>query len=157
MADVGINNIDIVAGGETAGIPYSAFIADRLDKPMVYIRKKPKGHGAMSQIEGDFQGIKKPNVVLVEDLQNYGTSQQVFIDALRQVPATIDHSFVIFNYDIHPSQRKALKDQKITLHYLTTWWDVLDVARENKYFDTKTLAVVESFLNAPAKWQEENT
>ena len=41
------NNLsfDILAGGETAGIPYAAFLAERLQKPMIYIRKKPKGFG----------------------------------------------------------------------------------------------------------------
>ncbi|MCB1557016.1 MAG: orotate phosphoribosyltransferase, partial [Alphaproteobacteria bacterium] len=50
--EIGSENIDVVAGAETAGIPYGALVADRLEKPMVYVRKKPKGHGRMSQIEG---------------------------------------------------------------------------------------------------------
>ncbi|RUP19449.1 MAG: orotate phosphoribosyltransferase, partial [Methylobacterium sp.] len=40
----------------------------------------------------------------------------------------------------------------IKLHYLTTWWDVLAVAKEMGTFDPKTLAEVERFLNAPAEW-----
>lgn len=153
-ADIGVDALDILAGGETAGIPYSAFIAERLEKPMVYVRKKPKGHGAMSQIEGDFDSSSKPNVVLVEDLQNYGTSQKVFVDALRDTGARVDHSFVVFNYDIHATQRQALVEQNITLHYLTTWRDVMDVAREHAYLDDATIEAVESFLDDPVSWQE---
>ena len=61
------NNLsfDILAGGETAGIPYATFLADKLNKPMIYIRKKPKGFGINKQIEGnvkkdDNEKIQKP-------------------------------------------------------------------------------------------------
>ena len=49
---VGADRIDLVAGGETAGIPYGAWMSEDLDKPMLYVRKKPKGFGRMAQIEG---------------------------------------------------------------------------------------------------------
>ena len=51
--DVGFEQFDVVAGGETAGIPYAAWIAERLGLPMQYVRKKPKGFGRNAQIEGD--------------------------------------------------------------------------------------------------------
>ena len=51
--DVGFEQFDVVAGGETAGIPYAAWIAERLNLPMQYVRKKPKGFGRNAQIEGD--------------------------------------------------------------------------------------------------------
>ena len=50
---VGYETIDVVAGGETAGIPFAAWISDRLSLPMQYVRKKPKGFGRNAQIEGD--------------------------------------------------------------------------------------------------------
>ena len=45
MRDAGYEAFDAVAGGETAGIPFAAWIADRLALPMQYVRKKPKGFG----------------------------------------------------------------------------------------------------------------
>ena len=59
--DVGFEQFDAVAGGETAGIPFAAFIADRLNLPMQYVRKKPKGFGRDARIEGD---IKKGQRIL---------------------------------------------------------------------------------------------
>src|SRR5450755_4037951 len=41
--NIGFESIDCVAGGETAGIPFAAWIAERLALPMLYIRKQPKG------------------------------------------------------------------------------------------------------------------
>ena len=52
MRDAGFEAFDVVAGGETAGIPFAAWIAERLGLPMLYVRKKPKGFGRNAQIEG---------------------------------------------------------------------------------------------------------
>jgi len=143
--------VDLVAGGETAGIPYAAFIAERLHKPMLYVRKKPKGFGKMAQIEGvmDEEGKR---VVLIEDLQSDGASKKVFIDALREAGAIVEHSFVVFHYGIFPASEKNMKDIGVKLHALTTFWDVLAVAREKEYFDNATLDEVEKFLHAPDEW-----
>lgn len=154
--EVGLQNIDVVAGGETAGIPYGAFIADRLAKPMVYVRKEPKGYGRMAQIEGVLPEDGVPNVILVEDLQTDGGSKKIFIDALRKAGANIEHAFVVFHYGIFPASEQNMADMGITLHALTTWWDVLDVARDKNYFDKDTLDAVEEFLNNPDSWSAKN-
>ena len=52
MRDAGFEAFDNIAGGETAGIPFAALIAERLALPMTYVRKKPKGYGRNAQIEG---------------------------------------------------------------------------------------------------------
>jgi orotate phosphoribosyltransferase len=143
--------IDMVAGGETAGIPYAAFIAERLNKPMLYVRKKPKGFGKMAQIEGimDEPGQR---VVLIEDLQSDGASKKVFIDALREAGAIVEHSLVVFHYGIFPASEKNMKDIGVNLHALTNFWHVLDVARKRAYFDNETLDEVEKFLHTPDEW-----
>lgn len=148
--------VDYAAGGETAGIPYAAFIAERMQKPMLYIRKKPKGFGRMAQIEGTFHDNKKPKVLLIEDLQTDGGSKKVFIDALRDAGADIQHAFVVFHYGIFEQSKKNMDDMGITLHELTNWWHVLKVAKEQDYFDSETLNEVESFLKAPEIWQKMN-
>lgn len=148
-------DLDYCAGGETAGIPYAAFMSERLNLPMLYVRKKPKGFGRMAQIEGvmDESGKK---VVLIEDLQTDGGSKKVFIDALREAGAIVEHSFVVFHYGIFQASEDNMKAMGVKLHALTTWWDVLAVAREKKYFDEETLNSVESFLKAPDVWAEAN-
>ena len=157
-SDIGVDKIDVMAGGETAGIPYGAYISDRLNKPMIYVRKEPKGYGRMAQIEGFMpeknKAGKKPNVILIEDLQTDGGSKKIFVEALREAGATVEHAFVVFHYGIFEASKQNMKDLGISLHALTTWWDVLDVAKGKKYFDDKTLASVESFLNDPILWQE---
>src|SRR5690606_17839443 len=114
--------------GETAGIPYAAFVSDRLNKPMLYIRKKPKGFGRMAQIEG-FVDADNAKVAIIEDVQNFGTSVKIFVDALRSANITVENLFVIFQYG-HASSLQAMRDMGINLHALTSWKDVLIVARK---------------------------
>jgi orotate phosphoribosyltransferase len=150
--EVGFESIDGIAGGETAGIPFAAWLADRLFLPMQYIRKKPKGFGRDARIEGDL--AEGDRILLVEDLTTDGGSKISFCEGLRDAGAEVTDNFVVFYYDIFPQARKTFDDLGVRLHYLATWWDILAVAKKNNYFDTKTLGVVEAFLNAPVEWQE---
>jgi orotate phosphoribosyltransferase len=149
-AEIGFEALDIIAGGETAGIPYAAWLADRCMLPMQYIRKKPKGFGRNAQIEGVINDNAR--VLLVEDLATDGRSKVNFCEALRAAGQTCDHAFVFFFYDIFPQARSLMTDIGVSLHYLVTWWDVLDVARETNYLPPETLAEVEKFLHSPAEW-----
>ena len=152
MRDAGFEQFDAVAGGETAGIPFAAWMADKLGLPMLYVRKKAKGFGRNAQIEGYF--AESDRVLLVEDLTTDGRSKVNFCKALRQARAEVDHIFVIFFYDIYPEGRKILSDLGISMHTLATWWDVLRVAKESDKFEARMLAEVEKFMHDPAGWSQ---
>ena len=148
--DAGFEQFDVVAGGETAGIPYAAWIADRLGLPMQYVRKKPKGFGRNAQIEGDVRVGAR--TLLVEDLTTDGRSKINFCKALRDAGAIVEHVFVNFYYDIFPESKKVMADLNVKLHYLATWWDVLAVVKSGGYLETKQITEVEKFLHEPAQW-----
>jgi orotate phosphoribosyltransferase len=148
--DAGFEQFDVVAGGETAGIPYAAWIADRLGLPMQYVRKKPKGFGRNAQIEGDIR--EGARTLLVEDLTTDGRSKINFCKALRDAGAVVEHVFVNFYYDIFPEARKTLAELGVRLHYLATWWDVLNVVKKGGYLENAQIAEVEKFLHEPAQW-----
>jgi orotate phosphoribosyltransferase len=150
--DIGRGKIDTVAGGETAGIPFAAWVAERMHLPMQYVRKKAKGFGRGAQIEGKLDPGQR--VLLVEDLATDGRSKVNFVKAIRDADGKCDHCFVIFFYDIYPEGAKILADLGVTLHYLTTWWDVLAVAKASNKFDPKMLGEVEKFMNDPAGWSK---
>ena len=152
--NIGFETIDSIAGGETAGIPFAAWIADRLMLPMQYVRKQPKGFGRNAQIEGDF--ANGSHILLVEDLTTDGNSKIKFCEALREAGAKVDHTFVVFYYDIFPQTRQALDKIGLEMHSLATWWDVLKVAKEYNYFDTQAIGEVESFLHDPMKWSADH-
>ncbi|MEB3831184.1 orotate phosphoribosyltransferase [Phormidium sp. CCY1219] len=154
MRDAGFEAFDNIAGGETAGIPFAALVAERLALPMTYVRKKPKGYGRNARIEGAMSEGER--VLLVEDLTTDGGSKLSFVDAIRDTGATCGHTAVIFYYDIFPETTKTLGDHGVALHYLCTWWDVLKEARAQGAFSTETLDEVEKFLRDPRAWQEAN-
>ncbi len=147
---VGFEAFDIVAGGETAGIPFAAWIADRLGLPMQYVRKKPKGFGRDAQIEGVL--VEGARTLLVEDLATDGKSKVTFVKALRDAGAVVNDSFVVFHYGIFPQSQQIMAELGVGLHALATWWDVLAAAKRYQYFDAETLREVESFLKDPVTW-----
>jgi len=116
----------IVAGGETAGIPYSSFISQKLKLPMVYIRKQPKGFGKGKLIEGEFR--KKTKSILIEDMATDGGSKIHFINSMRKAHLSVKDIFVVFFYDIYPSAKENMKKMRVNLNYLTSWKDVLEVS-----------------------------
>ena len=152
MRNAGFEAFDNIAGGETAGIPFAALVAERMALPMTYVRKKPKGYGRNARIEGAMSEGER--VLLVEDLTTDGGSKLSFVDAIRDTGANCGHTAVIFYYGIFPETEKTLGDHGVDLHYLCTWWDVLEEAKAQGSFDQDTLKEVEAFLNAPREWQE---
>ncbi len=154
MRDAGFEAFDNIAGGETAGIPFAAMVAERMALPMTYVRKKPKSYGRNARIEGAMSEGER--VLLVEDLTTDGGSKLSFVDAIRETGATCGHTAVIFYYGIFPETEKTLGDHGVKLHSLCTWWDVLAEAKAQKAFDKETLDGVEAFLNDPRGWQEAN-
>ena len=147
---IGYETIEVVAGGETAGIPFAAWIADRMSTPMAYVRKKPKGFGRNALIEGDVPEGKR--TLLVEDLTTDGGSKIQFCQALRDAGALINHTFVVFYYGVFPGSFDTLKRMDIALHHLCTWWDVLEACRERPYFSDQALSQVRKFLENPVAW-----
>lgn len=151
LRDAGAEAFSNVAGGETAGIPFAALVAERLALPMTYVRKKPKGYGRNARIEGDM--AETDRVLLVEDLTTDGGSKLSFVEAIRDTGATCAHTAVIFSYGIFPEIEKTMSDAGLKLHHLCTWHDVMAVARARGDFDVATLDAVDSFLADPRAWQ----
>src|ERR1700748_1623447 len=104
LRDVGFEQFDTVVGGETAGIPFAAWMADRLMLPMQYVRKKPKGFGRNAPIEGHIEDGDR--VLLVEDMTTDGRSKVNFCKGLSEAGAVVEHVFVFFFYDIFPEGKQ---------------------------------------------------
>lgn len=148
--NIDMSSVDLLAGGETAGIPYSSWLSEELSKPMLYVRKKPKGFGRNAQIEGSMsEGAK---VILVEDLATDGGSKINFVEALRGAGAEVEDIFVVFFYGAFPGAEETFRDMGVRLHALATWNDVLAAATEGNDFPEKTLSAVRNFLDDPIGW-----
>ena len=147
---IGLETIEAVAGGETAGIPFAAWIADRMALPMAYVRKKPKGFGRNARIEGVVPEGRP--TLLVEDLATDGGSKVGFVHALREAGTRCDHAFVVFSYGVFPGGLDALAGMGVALHHLCDWHDVLAACEGTGRFPDPTLVEVRRFLADPASW-----
>jgi len=152
LREAGFEAFTCVAGGETAGIPFAAFLAERLALPMAYVRKVPKGHGRGARIEGAMGPGDR--VLLVEDLATDGGSKLSFVEAIRETGASCGHTAVVFSYGIFPETEGLLGAQGVRLHALASWADVVAEARRAGRVAPATLAQVEAFLADPRGWQD---
>ena len=133
-----------IAGGETAGIPFAAFISYKLKLPMTYIRKKSKGFGRKEQIEGVVKNKQK--IILVEDLITDGGSKWGFIESLIKKKAIVKAVLVIFNYGIFTNKLK-FNNKSIDLIYLTNWRSILEVAMIKNKIKVNDIKIIHNFLN----------
>jgi orotate phosphoribosyltransferase len=98
MREAGFEAFDNIAGGETAGIPFAALVAERMALPMTYVRKKPKGYGRNARIEGDMgEGAAR---AAGRGPDHRWRLEALFVDAIRETGATCGHTAVIFYYGI---------------------------------------------------------
>lgn len=141
-------SVDIVAGGETAGIPFASYVAQSQSLPMVYVRKKAKGHGIASQVEGSIE--ESARVLLVEDLITDGGSKINFINAIRAAGGVVDDTLVLF--DRLQGGRELLGKEGIKLHAITDMDTALTVAREAELLSSAHLQSVREYLHDPREW-----
>lgn len=144
-----LEGIDAIAGAETSGIAFAAWMADTLNLPLQYVRKQTRGLGLGSQMVG----VTPPQsrLLLVDDLLAAGTSKVNFVRAINAAGASVNDIFVIFDYGTFPVD--ALLDPlKVAVHSLASWVDVLAVGRGRGEFDNRALAELEAFLANPAGW-----
>ncbi|WP_460272863.1 orotate phosphoribosyltransferase [Celeribacter sp. ULVN23_4] len=149
-AEIGRDKIDAIAGAETAGIPFAAWIAAETGLPMQYVRKRAQGFGPEAHIEG----VTAPGqrVLLVEDLTTDGASKLRFCEALRAAGLEISDVFMLFQYDIFPETRAAMERSGVRLHALATWKDILSVAEAHDRFTLAAREEIAAFLNDPLAW-----
>ncbi len=145
-------DIDVVTGTATAGIPHAAWVADRMQLPMAYVRSKAKSYGMGNQIEG---GVKKgQHTVVIEDLVSTGGSVISVVDTLRFVGAEVDAVLALFTYGFDVAHQKFV-DHELPLHYLTDYATLVDVARETQVITADEVALLEQWRNAPDHWPNE--
>ena len=133
-----------VAGGETAGIPYAALIAQKIKQPMIYIRKQPKGFGKGKLIEGEFK--KNTTSVLIEDMATDAGSKLHFVKSLRANKLIIKDIFVAFFYGVYKNADLNLKKMNVNLNYLATWHDIVSVS--NNYLSQKDQKKLEDYISS---------
>jgi orotate phosphoribosyltransferase len=151
---VGRDQFDVIAGGETAGIPFGAWIADYFYRPMIYVRKKHKAFGLRRQIEGEL--IAGQRALIVEDVMTDGASKVHFANSLRAANAGVSAALVMFNYGVFPNVERNIQNANLSLYALTDWQTTLAVAVARGYFTPTQARIVQEFISDAAGWSRAN-
>lgn len=144
--------IEYVAGGETAGIPYAAFVSAKMRLPMLYVRKQAKGFGRNAQVEGNV--VDNAQGILVEDLMFDGGSKVNFISGLRTAGLRVNHVFVIASYGLTEEYEKSLGGIGVRAHAVTDWPTIIDVGEKSGFFGKAAASMVRDFLRDPHTWSQ---
>ncbi|RNC79578.1 MAG: orotate phosphoribosyltransferase [Balneola sp.] len=142
-------NTEVITGTATAGIPHAAWVADLLNKPMAYVRAKPKNYGMGNQIEG---GVAKGQpTVVIEDLISTGGSALSVINALQFVGADVQAIISIFNYGFDKSSEN-FESVNVPVFNLTDYSTLVDVAVEKGFVTSDDLDQLSNWRNNPDTW-----
>lgn len=140
-----------IAGTATAGIPWASFLADRLKKPMVYVRDKKKDHGKQNQIEGRLK--ENEQVILIEDTINFGSSTIAAVHALIESGARVEHCIAIYSHE-HASAHQQYQEKNCTLHVLAGFKKLIEIAEQQHYISAEERKIVETWHNNPDQWEK---
>ena len=145
------NNLkaDVIAGIASSGIPWAAWIADKLDLPMVYIRKKKKDHGKQNLIEGRLK--KGQKVIIIEDLVSTGGSSVNGIHAIKAAGCKVIANVAIFSYELNKAEDN-FKKERVNLINLTNISTLISVAVEQHYISESEKQQILEWRKNPEKW-----
>ena len=143
-------DVEVIAGTATAGIPHGAIIADKMNLPFVYIRSKPKDHGAGNQIEGRVAPGQKRGVI--EDLISTGGSVLDAITAAKREGADVIGAAAIFTYEL-PKADKNFSDAGVKLVTLSNYTELIHLAEQEGYINAEGLTLLKKFKDDQENWQ----
>ncbi len=146
---IGLDKVDLLSGTATAAIPHAAFIAQKLNLPMVYVRGSKKGHGKENQIEGVVE--KGQKAVVIEDLISTGSSLIGNVKAIRRAGAKVRYAITTTTYLMKKAEQN-FKRNKIKVYSLTDFKKTVDVAVKRKYIEQKDRDLVLQWVKDPKNW-----
>ena len=142
--------INAIVGAENSGVAFAAWLADRLNLPMLCLRKRPVGWGVNAQLSGQLPA--NSNVLLVDDVTTDGRSKLDACLALRQSGVTVAHVFVVVNFNVYPQAEEKLRENNLKLHYLLTWQDLFERYELMQGVPPERLQSVRAFNASPTAW-----
>ena len=140
---------DVVIGTATAGIPHAAWLADRLNLPMAYVRSRAKEHGRGNQIEGLAPGGS--HAVVIEDLVSTGMSSTAVLAPLADAGVHVEAVLAIFTYGL-PSADEAFAKAGVPLFTLSNFSALIEASTETGSLTGEEVASLQSWYRNPSQW-----
>ena len=143
-------SFDVIAGTATAGIPHAAWLADKLNLPMVYVRGKTKDHGKENLIEGIIK--KGQKAIVIEDLISTGESAINSVNAIKAAGGIVEIVFSIITYGMKIAEDN-LRQHQLKLISLTTFIDVVRVAENLGQINLLEKQLILEWVKNPTAWK----
>ena len=140
---------DVIAGTSTAGIPHAAFIAQKLNLPMVYVRPKPKEYGKTNQVEGSLR--KGQIVIVIDDLISTGRSSIEVVNAIRKFGGKVTNIIAITTYGLKAAEEN-FAENKIKIHTLTDLDHSCEIALEKGFLNAQKAKIIKDWARDPQNW-----
>lgn len=140
---------DTIAGVATGGIAHGVLVAERLDKPFIYVRSGKKEHGTKKQVEGRYD--KGQSCVVIEDLISTGKSSLEAVRALRDEGLEVKVVISIFTYQFDEADR-AFRDHNCEYQSLCNYTTLLQHAVNQKIISTSQLNHLAEWRKNPRVW-----
>lgn len=146
--------INALVGAESSGIAMAAWLSERLDLPMLYLRKRPLGWGSAARLEGALP--QNPVLLHVDDVTTDARSKVAAAQALRGIGARIDDCLVAVDYAIYPQTREVLVQQSVLMHALVHWQHVHEALIASGSLNEEQVRTLAAFTAAPVQWSLEH-
>lgn len=143
------SDVDVIVGVATAGIPWASFIADRMKKPLAYVRNKPKDHGAGKQIEGS--EVKGKKVVVIEDLITTGKSSLIAVDVLQKEGVADMEVKSIFTYGFDAAKENYDKFN-CKFSSLSNFNVLINLLKNTDYLTKEEAEIALEWSKSPNTW-----
>jgi orotate phosphoribosyltransferase len=147
-------DINAIVGIESSGIALGAYLAERLDLPFLYLRKRALGWGTDGQLEG--HPPAKARALLVDDVTTDGRTKVEACLTLRRCGVEVQNAFVLLNYGIYPNQKKNFDQHGLNLHAMLSWQDLISVISAKSLLNPDQLKSLKDFTSDPIQWSVAN-
>ena len=137
---------EVIAGTATAGIPHAAWVAQKLDLPMIYVRDKAKGHGKQNLIEGEVPAGKQ--VIVIEDLISTGGSSLKAAQAVNEAGGQALAVLAIFSYQFEKAEEVFLS-ANIPLRTLSNYTALIEAALSTNRIREQDVAALSAWRLQP--------
>ncbi|MET1114131.1 MAG: phosphoribosyltransferase family protein [Comamonas sp.] len=151
---IAARGINAIVGTESSGIALAAWLAERLELPMLYLRKRPVGWDITAQLEGRLPADAK--VLLVDDVTTDGRSKAGTVAALRRSGPVVEDVLVLLDYALYAQEASTLTEHGLSLHALATWKHLHEALLESGQLSPAQQATLADFTASPVAWSIRN-
>jgi orotate phosphoribosyltransferase len=151
---IAARGINAIVGTESSGIAFAAWLAERLELPMLYLRKRPVGWDITAQLEGRLPADAK--VLLVDDVTTDGRSKAGTVAALRRAGPVVEDVLVLLDYALYAQEASTLAEHGLSLHALATWKQLHQALLASGQLSSAQEATLADFTASPVAWSLRN-